>query len=182
MLRKLGTGFIAEPQGRCTLCSHSWEVGKLPVERVLHLPPPARPASGQNREAALALRSQENVGLGVHTPGLQVHTAATPLSCPSNPPTEDTASRWAGVRQAADLASARTLPPDRNFPTFHSLLTSVAIRLSTPTPRGPQSSVQEGSGKEAGATSKAGPHPSNRQSPEPRNPGQTCHAPPPGQI
>lgn len=46
----LGTGFIAEPRG--AMHSVIWGTdgwwGKVPLERVLRLPPPARPGSGQN--------------------------------------------------------------------------------------------------------------------------------------
>lgn len=92
---------------------------------------------GRIQEVVLALRSQENVVLDVHTPGLQGQAAARPLSCPSDPPTEETGTGWAGVRQAANLASARTWLPDRSLPTFHSLVTRHGHETQHPTPRGP---------------------------------------------
>lgn len=136
---------------------------------------------GRIREAVLTLRSQENVVLDVHIPGLQLQAAARPLSCPSNPPTEEPGIGWAGVRQAANLASARSLPLDRSFPTFHSLVTRHGRKTQHPTPRGPQSSAQQESWKGGGGMSKGGPHLSNRPSPEPRNPGEMYHVLPPRQ-
>lgn len=130
---------------------------------------------GRIREVVLALRSQENVVLDVHTPRLQGQAAARPLSCPSNPPTKETGTGQAGVRQAANLASARTWLPDRSLPTFHSLVTRHGHEAQHPTPRGPQSSAQQGGQTGGGGMSKRGPHLSKRPSPGARNPGKMYH-------
>lgn len=136
---------------------------------------------GRLREAILTLRSQENIVLDVHTPGLQLQAAARPLSCPSNPPTEEPGIGWAGVRQAANLASARTLPPDRSFPTFHSLVTRHGRETQHPHSKGATELSTARELERGWRNVKGRPHLSNRPSPEPRNPGETYHVLPPRQ-
>lgn len=70
------------------------------------------------------------------------------------------------MRQAADVASARTLPSDRNFPTFHSLLTRHGHETQRPHSKG-AAEVSTGREQERGWSNIKGRPPSEQQA-EPR--------------
>lgn len=70
------------------------------------------------------------------------------------------------MRQAADLASTRTLPPDRNFPTFHSLVTRRGHETQHPHSKG-AAELSTGREWERGWSNVKGRPPSEQQA-EPR--------------
>ena len=74
---------------------------------------------GKIQDSGILAQESGKCSLSVHIPELQLQAAASPLSRAPNPPAEEMGIRGTGERQPANLASARTLPPNRNFLTTH---------------------------------------------------------------